>query len=147
MRFYFQSYTTHSLTHFYRFWIRHGAPKFIEISSQEIIRQFAPNGALCPDTCDAMLRRFQQPGSSGNKMDWRHFMETDFPVRPKITNTTFLHTYKHIYPIFNNTHCMMLTKQMRVIAGEDYISSRSVQHQWVGKHIRNDISKCMLVTH
>jgi hypothetical protein len=41
----------------------------------------------------------------------------------------------------------MLTKQMRVIAGEDYISSRSVQHQWVGKHIRNDISKCMLVRH
>jgi hypothetical protein len=34
---------------------------------------------------------------------------------------------------------------MRVIAGEDYISSRSIQHQWVGKHIKNDISKCMLV--
>jgi hypothetical protein len=116
MRFYFQSYTTHSLTHFYRFWIRHGAPKFIEISSQEIIRQFAPNGALCPDTCDAMLRRFQQPGSSGNKMDWRHFMETDFPVRPKKTNTNFLHTYKHI--LHSITHIACCSQNRCVLSPE-----------------------------
>jgi hypothetical protein len=35
---------------------------------------------------------------------------------------------------------------MRALAGEDYISSRSIQNQWVGKHIQYDVSKCMLVS-
>jgi hypothetical protein len=35
---------------------------------------------------------------------------------------------------------------MRVIAEEDYLSSRSIQHQWTGKHIQSDISKYMLVS-
>uniref|UniRef100_A0ACD5TAE6 Uncharacterized protein n=1 Tax=Avena sativa TaxID=4498 RepID=A0ACD5TAE6_AVESA len=83
------------------------APKFIDI-----ISQFGDNGRIEPDTCDALLRQFQQPNPNGSLMDWRHFLEADF--------------------------------SMRVVAGEDYISSRSIQHQWVGKHIKNDISKCML---
>ena len=35
---------------------------------------------------------------------------------------------------------------MRVLSGEEIISSRSIQHRWVGKDIQMDISKCMLVT-
>jgi hypothetical protein len=35
--------------------------------------------------------------------------------------------------------------QMRAIAGEDYITARSTQQQWIGKHLKNDVSKCMLV--
>jgi hypothetical protein len=62
------------------FWVRHGTPKFIEISSAQIIRQFGPNGKYEPDTLDALLRRFQQPRANHPPPDWRIFIETDFAV-------------------------------------------------------------------
>jgi hypothetical protein len=62
---------------FYRFWVRHGIPKFIEISASQIIEQFREGGYYEPDTCDALLRRFQQ---ASTPINWRHFLETDFAV-------------------------------------------------------------------
>jgi hypothetical protein len=66
----------------HRFWVRHGHPKFIEISMAQIIAQFSCNGTYEPDTCDALLRRFQQAGPNGATTAWRHYLETDFAVIP-----------------------------------------------------------------
>jgi hypothetical protein len=154
--------------------VRHGHPKFIEISMAQIIAQFSCNGTYEPDTCDALLRRFQQAGPNGATTAWRHYLETDFAVIPSHEHfpyalatgrrapsnsffvpihrvymeipslwmlptgkNPFLHSFFEIYD---------LCWQMRALAGEDYISSRSIQNQWVGKHIQYDVSKCMLVS-
>jgi hypothetical protein len=47
---------------------------------EQIIAQFKSNGTYEPDTCDALLRRFQQSGANGAKISWRHYLETDFAV-------------------------------------------------------------------
>jgi hypothetical protein len=153
-----------------RFWVRHALPKFIEISATQIIEQFREGGYYEPETCDALLRRFQQGSIPTN---WRHFLETDFVVTlfSIIQNQTMRfshHTKKYRAPTFiclgsTQTSNVLAKKnyllkcklqkhtynsfyvQIRVIAGEDYLSSRSIQHQWTGKHIQTDISKCMLV--
>ncbi|XP_051209463.1 uncharacterized protein [Lolium perenne] len=79
----------------------------------QIKTQFTGKHSYEPDTCDALLRRFQQMSYNGVAISWRHYLETDFA--------------------------------MRALAGEDYLSSRSIQNQWIGKQIMYDVSKCMLI--
>jgi hypothetical protein len=67
------------LTH--RYWVRHGSPKFIEISMAQLTEQFTGKHSYEPDTCDALLRRFQQMSYNGVAISWRHYLETDFAVR------------------------------------------------------------------
>ncbi|KAL6641970.1 hypothetical protein ACP70R_020151 [Stipagrostis hirtigluma subsp. patula] len=60
-------------------WVRHDTPKFVEISSADLVNQLRTGGSVAPDTCDAVIRTFAQTEQRvGSKSSWRHFLETDF---------------------------------------------------------------------